>query len=77
MDLHVFMPGCKVPSNGGGPYVKGRRVGWNTRRDSLSEGVQDVDYTDQAPIDYIPIENITFPKLDKMPEGKYTCKIHN
>jgi len=77
MDLHVFMPGCKVPSSGGGPNVIGRRVGWNNRTDSLSGGIQDVDYTDVATKGYIPVENITFPTLSKMPPGKYVCKIHN
>ena len=42
-----------------------------------SGGKQDVDYTSAAPKDYIPVENITFPTLSKMPEGVYTCKIHN
>ena len=77
MDLHVFMPGCKVPISGGGPNVVGRRVGWNNRTDSLSGGTQDVDYTNAAPKGYIPVENITFPTLSKMPEGVYTCAIHN
>ena len=77
MDLHVFMPGCTVPSIGGGPDVYGRRVGWNNRKDGLSGGTQDVDYTNAAPKGYIPVENITFPDKSKMPEGKYTCKVHN
>lgn len=77
MDLHVFMPGCEVPTRGGGPEVRGRRVGWNHRQDSQSGGSQDVDYTDAAPTGYIPVENITFPDINKMPEGVYTCKIHN
>lgn len=77
MDLHVFMPGCIVPQSGGGPNVTGRRVGWNKRNDVYSGGVQDVDYTSEAPFGYIPVENITFPSISKMPEGKYTCKIHN
>jgi hypothetical protein len=77
MDLHVFMPGCKVPSTGGGPNVVGRRVGWNRRTDNKSGGTQDVDYTDQAKPGYIPVENITFPSISEMPEGVYTCKIHN
>jgi hypothetical protein len=42
-----------------------------------SGGVQDVDYTPAAPEGYVPIENITFPDLGKMPEGTYVCKIHN
>lgn len=77
MDLHVFMPGCKIPTSGGGPHVTGRRVGWNNRKDTLSGGIQDVDYTNRAPKGYIPVENITFPTLSKMPEGIYTCAIHN
>lgn len=77
MDLHVFMPGCQVPTSGGGPSVTGRRVGWNNRTDVLSGGVQDVDYTSEAPAGYIPVENITFPSVDKMPQGVYTCKVHN
>lgn len=77
MDLHVFMPGCTVPCIGGGPSVNGRRVGWNCRQDQSSGGIQDVDYTSEAPKGYIPVENITFPDINKMPEGVYTCKIHN
>lgn len=78
MDLHVFMPGCKVPSSGGGPDLpKSKRVGWNCRQDVSSGGVQDVDYTSEAPKGYIPVENITFPDIKRMPEGVYTCKIHN
>jgi hypothetical protein len=78
MDLHVFMPGCKLPNQfTGGPTVMGRRVGWNQRSDTHSGGIQDVDYTAQAPKGYIPVENITFPTLSKMPEGVYTCMIHN
>lgn len=78
MDLHVFMPGCQLPAEGsGGPNVTGRRVGWNCRTDGPSGGVQDVDYTSAAPAGYIPVENITFPDINKMPEGKYVCKIHN
>ena len=77
MDLHVFMPGCTVPVSGGGPDVNGRRVGWNHRHDHASGGIQDVDYTAAAPAGYIPVENITFPDISRMPEGVYTCKIHN
>lgn len=77
MDLHVLMPGCTVPVSGGGPNVNGRRVGWNHRQDPASGGVQDVDYTTAAPAGYIPVENITFPDISRMPEGVYTCKIHN
>lgn len=77
MDLHVFMPGCRVPTSGGGPNVSGRRVGWNRRKDSGSGGVQDVDHVDPAKKDFIPVENITFPNIKTMPEGVYTCCIHN
>lgn len=78
MDLHVFMPNCKLPTQfTGGPNVAGRRVGWNQRNDHQSGGIQDVDYVNPAPKGYIPVENITFPSLAKMPEGKYTCMIHN
>lgn len=78
MDLHVFMPDCPLPKqNTGGPNIKGRRVGWNNREDFQSGGVQDVDYVNQAPPGYIPVENITFPDITKMPNGKYECYIHN
>lgn len=78
MDLHVFMPGCELPKGTHhGPSVSGRRVGWNHRTDTMSGGTQDVDYTQAAPAGYIPVENITFPELARMPEGKYTCMINN
>lgn len=73
MDLHVFMPGCKILKYTGPRY---NRVGWNCRRDSKSGGVQDVDHVN-APNKMIPVENITFPSLDRMPEGKYTFSINN
>lgn len=79
MDLHVFMPGNSHAYTGiiHDGYGTGRRVGWNMRTDSLSGGKQDVDYTSEAPQGYIPVENITFPDLSKMPEGTYVCKVHN
>jgi hypothetical protein len=79
MDLHVFMPGNRHRSDTSphNTYGVGRRVGWNKRRDISSGGVQDVDYVRQAPKNYIPVENITFPSLSKMPDGDYICKIHN
>lgn len=78
MDLHVFMPNCEIPSSSNNrPNVIGRRVGWNNRVDRESGGTQDVDYVNAAPVGYIPVENITFPTLSKMPEGRYVCKIHN
>ena len=78
MDLHVFMPGCEIPKNHHhGPTVQGRRVGWNHRQDVSSGGIQDVDYIAQAPKGHVPVENITFPTLTKMPEGVYVCAINN
>lgn len=76
MDLHVFMPGCVMTSKAS-PECNGRRVGWNRRADQASGGVQDVDYTSAAPAGYVPVENITFPSIAKMPEGVYKCAIHN
>lgn len=81
MDLHVFGPNCKLrPSTGADEihdeYPSGTRVGWNNRKDHSTGGVQDVDYT-SPPGDNVPVENITFPSLSKLPEGKYTFKIHN
>jgi len=83
MDLHVFMPrssqsvtmknGKEIHDN----YGNDKRVGWNHRNNYESGGVQDVDYTAVAPVGYIPVENITFPSIDKLNEGIYTFKIHN
>lgn len=79
MDLHVFMPGNthREGTVVHESYGTDRRVGWNCRKDPSSGGQQDVDYTEAAPKGFIPVENITFPTLSKMPEGKYICKIHN
>jgi hypothetical protein len=83
MDLHVFMPTCsyihknEVKNKVYESYPNGQRVGWNNRKDFKSQGEQDVDYTNSAPENYIPIENITFPSINKMPEGDYYLKIHN
>lgn len=88
MDLHVFMPGHPFTKNptsgsvinddyGGDGGANRRRVGWNHRKDTLSGGIQDVDYTAEAPAGYIPVENITFPDIRKMPEGDYVMKVHN
>ncbi len=78
MDLHVFMPSNRIKA--GNPkndeYGNFQRVGWNNRTHE-SGGVQDVDYTQPAAEGYIPVENITFPSISKMPEGEYVCKIHN
>lgn len=80
MDLHVFMPGNSTDATNGihdNYGNNGERVGWNSRKHHVSGGVQDVDYTDAAPEGYVPVENITFPTLSKMPNGRYICKIHN
>ena len=79
MDLHVFMPGCihsdkKVHATYG---ITNNRVGWNNRSHAASGGSQDVDYTAAAPEGCVPVENITFPSVHKMPDGVYECKIHN
>jgi hypothetical protein len=81
MDLHVFFPGHSHTKKIGGKevhdqYGHGRRVGWNNRRDVVSGAVQDVDHTAPPGIS-VPVENITFPGLSKMPEGTYIFKIHN
>lgn len=84
MDLHVFMPGSNIGDRataGAGSHNSGygndERIGWNNRTHSKSGGIQDVDYVQAAPENYIPVENITFPDLKRMPEGIYRCKIHN
>ena len=79
MDLHVFMPGWKGTVDDGvhDSYGVGRRIGWNHRDDHGSGGNQDVDYTTAAPAGYVPVENISFPDIRHMPDGKYICKIHN
>lgn len=78
MDLHVFMAGSGPHKDGcyeGYPY--GQRVGWNHRTDKESGGNQDVDYTAAAPEGYVPVENITFPSMERLKDGEYTFKIHN
>lgn len=80
MDLHVFMPGHNHAAHENGchdKYGNEERVGWNNRRHQRSGGVQDVDYTTAAPVGYVPVENITFPDLSRMPDGEYVCKVHN
>jgi hypothetical protein len=78
MDLHVFMPGSTPHREGcHETYPSGPRIGWNQRSDRASGGVQDVDYVDAAPEGYVPVENITFPSLDKLRDGQYMFKIHN
>jgi hypothetical protein len=79
MDLHVFLPDNRITAENviNDTYGNSERVGWNHRNHPKSGGVQDVDYTHPAPVGYIPVENITFPSLHRMPEGTYICKIHN
>lgn len=79
MDLHVFMPGSDVAagSSVNDDYGNNQRVGWNNRIHGVSGGVQDVDYTEEAPAGYVPVENITFPSMEKLKDGQYICKIHN
>jgi len=83
MDLHVFMPGSSqsVTMKSGKEihdnYGNDKRVGWNHRNNYESGGVQDVDYVNIAPVGYIPVENITFPLIDRLKEGIYIFKIHN
>ena len=78
MDLHVFLPSHEAHNDGyHDNYGNSERVGWNRRNHAKTKGTQDVDYTAQAPINYIPVENITFPDITLMPEGEYPCKIHN
>lgn len=83
MDLHVFMPGNSTePFNGAHDfYGNDERIGWGPakerRKHVRSGGVQDIDYTLPAPAGYVPVENITFPDVGRMPNGRYVCKIHN
>lgn len=77
MDLHVLMPGNSTTPKGQNNTGNDQRVGWNHRSHRASGGVQDVDYVQPAPVGYVPVENITFPDLSKMPEGVYRCYIHN
>ena len=52
-------------------------MGWNCRKDTVSGGIQDVDYVQAAPEGYVPVENTTFPTFAKLKDGEYTFKIHN
>lgn len=77
MDLHVFMPGWEHTDGKHDRYPRTRRVGWNRRKDTQSGGVQDVDYVNPPADGFTPVENISFPDVKRMPEGKYVFKIHN
>ena len=77
MDLHVFLPGhAHSTKKTHDTYGNSLRVGWNAGKHLPTGVVQDVDYT-EAPGDSVPIENITFPDMDRLPEGEYVFKIHN
>lgn len=81
MDLHVFLPNSGYKDRNSTKevhetYPTGPRVGWNQLTDFQSGGVQDVDFVN-PPGDSVPVENITFPNLKRMPEGTYIFKIHN
>lgn len=93
MDLHLFMPACnlflseraaekqanpakkEIHNKYPGSY-QGSYIGWNRRIDSHTGGSQDVDHT-APPGKFVPVENIAFKDIRKMPEGVYTFKIHN
>lgn len=78
MDLHVFLPGSTQPADGHHDnYGNTNRVGWNHRVNVSAGGQQDVDYTLEANLGYVPVENITFSDLNLLKDGVYTCKIHN
>lgn len=78
MDLHVFLPGSTQTNESNGvKYGNSKRVGWNNRTHPSSLGRQDVDYTMQATEGFVPVENITFPDLNRLKDGLYVCKIHN
>lgn len=82
MDLHVFMPGSSRHKASWDKeeihdeYGNNSRVGWNHRQHMGYGGIQDVDYT-APPGKNVPIENISFSDISRMPEGKYLFKIHN
>jgi hypothetical protein len=80
MDLHVFLPTNekRAVNTHNDTYGNNKeRVGWNARSHLNTMGRQDVDYTHQAPEGFVPVENITFPDFDKLPDGEYKCMIHN
>lgn len=79
MDGHVFMPASNIKPESGinDSYGNSERVGWNHRSHSKSGGVQDVDHVQAARVGEVPVENITWNSLAKMPEGTYIYKIHN
>lgn len=82
MDLHVFLPGHNGTHenrirDAHSTYGNTERVGWDHRKHARTLGDQDVDYVNAAPTGHAPVENITFPNMDKLPDGPYTCMIHN
>ena len=80
MDLHVFFgkgsERINLNSECHNSYPSCPRVGWNQRKHAETGGIQDVDYV-EAPGTNVPVENITFPDVSKMPEGLYVFKVHN
>ena len=79
MDLHVFLPthnGQGRESDIHDSYGNDNRVGWNHRDHVRTGGTQDVDFVN-PPGKSIPVENIAFPDVNKMPEGVYVMRIHN
>lgn len=78
MDLHMFYPGSDKTFDGkcGDRYGNSDRVGWNNRKHIRSGGVQDVDFVN-PPGTSVPVENITVPSLDNMPDGIYRLAVHN
>ena len=76
MDLHVFLPGHTYKQGVHNSYGSNQRVGWNNRDHTDTRGEQDVDFT-HPPGNRVPLENITFPYINKMPDGKYICAVHN
>lgn len=84
MDLHVFFDGVgsRIPRDGEEEIhdnypTKASRVGWNNRQHSFTGGVQDVDFVNPPKDGQVPVENICFPSINRLPEGIYTFKIHN
>lgn len=77
MDLHVFLPthGQRL-ERVSDTYGNNERVGWNHRKHDATKGVQDVDFVNE-PKEKVPVENITFPSMHLLPEGKYVFRIHN
>lgn len=82
MDLHVFLPTeTGLKDYEGKEEIHDRchttnAVNWTNRKHHATGGSQDLDFVNE-PGTSVPVENITFPDIRKMPEGKYVFKIHN